>query len=142
MSYFATIAGIEPPTRLERGRLTPLSASQCYTQTLTPYIEAEDGIPAYLWDDEETNTSNEIICDAEGEIQSGVDPAETDLGKILLLCSTAKATFRVWWAGRPGAHEELRQTGNIEEALEVVAEQAIAGSIGFVYKPSRNESVT
>lgn len=137
MSYFATIAGIDLSGRLPRGRLIPLSESQYYTQDLAPYIEGEDGTPAFLWDDNETDTSHEIICDAETEIQSGASPEHTDLGKALLVCSEFGATLRVWWAGRPDAEKKLESLEHIEHVLILAAEQALTESIGFIFKPSK-----
>jgi len=137
MSYFATIAGIDLSERLPRGRLIPLSESQYYTQALAPYIEGEDGTPAFLWDDNETDTSHEIICDAETEIQSGASPEHTDLGRALFICSELGATLRVWWAGRPDAEKRLEREENIERLLGLLAEQALTESIGFVFQPPR-----
>jgi len=142
MSYFIAISGPRAATLQPiRGALVAVSQAQPYFRALEQQLALYNGGPVFLWDDAESDTSDDLVCEACDEIQlQGKREPELAFAKMLTACADARCSLHVWWPARLealGGLSELPMTASAAEALQLFVSQATRGvPIGFVLQPA------
>jgi hypothetical protein len=142
MSYFIAISGTAAESLAPaRGRLVPCSGAQMYFRNLAEHIAGAYGGPVYLWDDGESDTSDDIVCEACDEIQLHGKPApEAAFGLMLSQCEASRSTMHVWWPSsieNAGRLSSLPVVASAAEAIRLFSSQASIGKpIGLVLHPN------
>ena len=148
MSYFVAISGknassISPV----RGKFVAASDAQSYFSGLAGLIGRGTGQPVFLWDDDETGTSDDLVCEACDEIQlAGKSEPGSAFASMLASCEAAGCTLHVWWPSRLediGGLSGLPVSPTAAKALELFVAQASQGaSIGLVLQPNYSSEPT
>ena len=142
MSYFVAVSGpnaaeLVPP----RGRLVAASEAQQYFRALAAQIAVSGDAAVFLWDDLESDTSDDLVCEACDEIQlQGKQAPESAFAQMLFLSASAGCTIHVWWPARveaAGGFARLPVAVSAEGALQLFSAQASHGTpIGLVLRPN------
>jgi hypothetical protein len=142
MSYFVAISG-EHASSISpgRGRFVPASETQDYFRSIAQRIASATGRPVVLWDDSETDTSDDLVCEACDEIQLlGKDFPESAFASMLSTCEETGCRLYVWWPSHLqviGGLDALPVTTSAADALMLFVSQASRGTyIGFVLQPN------
>jgi hypothetical protein len=139
MSYFAVISGATAASlEISDGRLVPITKALPYVAALASKIEALDGGPSFLWEDDETGTSDENICAFEGAALDGKPLDESPLYRILNSCQSGGATIRVWRANEDlESYRLVPEVWTADEAFSLLQAQALGSParVGFALHP-------
>ena len=121
MSYFAVLSGNGAASvDVAAGTLVPIEAAQSYLASLAAKIAEHDGAPSFFWDDNETGTSHEIICDAEDALREGAFD-QSALSQLIYACEQRGLSLRVWWAASDrDAFLQVPQTNTAAETYSVL----------------------
>ena len=120
MSYFVLVCGkgVEG-LDLGEGHLVRADQAQAYVLRVVAQLDAESG-PFYLWDDGESGTSNDLVCEAEEYLVDGRDIQTSSLGRLLLSSRKATVSVYVWWAeNKPVTLADLPRAKTAEAALSL-----------------------
>lgn len=148
MSYFVAISG-EKASSISpvRGRFVAASNAQSYFSGLAELIGRATGQPVFLWDDDETGTSDDLVCEACDEIQlAGNSEPDSAFASMLESCEVAGCTLHVWWPSHLesiGGLSALPVSHSAAKALELFVAQASQGAnVGLVLQPNYSSEPT
>jgi hypothetical protein len=139
MSYFVAISG-QRATSLApaRGKLVPAVDAQAYFRESASIVAARTGGPVFLWDDGESDTSDDLVCEACDEIQlHGKSEPELAFARMLQACAAVGCSLHVWWPSQTSSIPDLPTASSVVEAIRLFISQASRGaSIGFALHPN------
>jgi hypothetical protein len=142
MSYFVAICGAGAGSLpVRRGNLLPAALAQPYFRQFEAELSDITGGPVYLWDDSESDTSDDLVCEACDEVQLQAKQfPDCAFTAIFPQCVETRSSLFAWWPADGGEDFSLSSLPIVRsatDALELFVSQASSGApIGFALRPN------
>lgn len=131
MSYFVVVCGEISALDAGKGRFVPVHEAQPYlSRAVSGVGDAENG-PFYLWDDRETETSSDLVFEAEEHLFMQGTIVGTSLYLLLSSSEANRSSVYVWWAGNAEPDlDGLPSVSTLADALALIDTQLGVRSSG------------
>ncbi|MBC8232672.1 hypothetical protein H8E77_24250 [bacterium] len=137
MSYFMIAIGAKPNfDHIPKAEALPVEEAQDYVKNLFTDMVSQDESDVWFIHDGDTGTSHDFVVEAEEHIRRTGQLASTRLESIINACEAAGDSFRIWWAGEPRAHLDVKSCITIDNTKQLILEQVNhGGEIAVTYCP-------
>lgn len=137
--YFVVLSGEDAGSVCSQiGQLVPIFNAPAYPAAIADQVAASDGGPSYFWDDQQTGSSQLVVCAAQQSLLIYDSLETTAFGRVIAECERRSLVMRLWWRSRVhDSFDTLPLTCTAAETLGVLKNQCTKSplDLGYLMRP-------